>query len=39
MGKGTVKVAAEGVSHTWEPKAEYVPPCYTTRIEDVLKVR
>ncbi|WP_299761417.1 Y-family DNA polymerase [uncultured Pontibacter sp.] len=39
MGKGTVKVAAEGVSHIWEPKAEFSPPCYTTRIEDVLKVR
>lgn len=39
IGKGTVKVAAEGVSHIGEPKAEFSPPCNTTRIEDVLKVR
>lgn len=39
MGRGTVKVAAEGLRHSWEPKAEYGSPCYTTRIEDVLKVR
>ena len=39
LGRGSVKLAAEGVNHYWEPKAENVAPSYTTRIKDIMKVR
>jgi DNA polymerase V len=38
-GRGTLKLAAEGVIKPWQMKRERVSPAYTTRWEDLPRVR
>lgn len=38
-GRGTLKLAAEGISKPWQMKRERMSPAYTTRWEDLPKVR
>jgi len=37
-GQDTVRMGAAGFSKKWRLKVEHRSPCYTTRIEDILKV-
>jgi DNA polymerase V len=39
MGKETVTYAAKGRSNTWQPIPALRSPCYTTRWEDILRVK
>jgi len=39
MGTGIVKVAKEGITKSWKMRQDYGTPCYTTRMEDILKVK
>ena len=39
FGRGTVFMAAVGVTHGWKQRAEHHSPCYTTRIAEVPVVR
>ena len=38
-GRGTLKLAAEGISKPWQMKRERMSPAYTTRWDDLPKVR
>jgi DNA polymerase V len=38
MGKDKVRLAVQGHSHRWGLKQERLSPCYSTKIEDALKV-
>jgi DNA polymerase V len=37
-GRGTLRLAAEGVSQAWQMRRERVSPAYTSRWEDLPKV-
>ncbi|WP_205503188.1 Y-family DNA polymerase [Rufibacter psychrotolerans] len=37
FGHGIVKYAVQGTSHKWKIKSENLSPCYTTRLEDLIK--
>lgn len=39
MGGEVVKHAVQGNGRKWHLKAEYLSPCYTTRIDDILKIK
>ena len=39
MGKGTVISAVQGFEKKYRLKAAYLSPCYTTRLDEVLKIR
>ena len=38
-GRGTVRTATAGVQQRWAMRRERISPCYTTRLEDVPRVR
>lgn len=38
-GRDTLKVAAQGSGEKWKLRQEKLSPCYTTRWEDIIKVR
>ena len=38
MGKDTVRLAVQGFEKRYRLKAEYLSPCYTTKISQILKV-
>tara|TARA_Y100000590_G_scaffold213742_2_gene242244 strand:+ start:159 stop:1463 length:1305 start_codon:yes stop_codon:yes gene_type:complete len=38
-GISTLKIASEGINRKWEMKREKISPCYTTRFEEIVKVR
>ena len=38
LGKDTVRVAVQGFEKRYRLKTEYLSPCYTTKIEQILKV-
>jgi DNA polymerase V len=38
-GSSTLKLASEGIKKNWHMKKERVSPCYTTRFDELLKVR
>ena len=38
-GNSTVKIAAEGVTKKWIMRRQKVSPSYTTRFEDLIKVK
>ncbi|MCA1788801.1 MAG: Y-family DNA polymerase [Thioalkalivibrio sp.] len=38
-GRGTLKLAAEGVAKPWQMKREHISPAYTTRWQDLPRVR
>ena len=39
LGKDLVRFASQGYSKKWPLKQMKLSPCYTTRIEDILKVK
>jgi DNA polymerase V len=39
MGKTAVRFATQSLGRQWKMKQEKLSPCYTTRINDVLKIR
>ena len=39
MGVDTVKYAVQGDSKKWKLRSDYLSQCYTTRLEDILKVK
>lgn len=38
MGRGTIRLAAEGTAKPWGMRSEFKSPCYTTRWQDILSV-
>ena len=38
FGRGSVRIAAEGVAQDWQMKRARMSPCYTTRWADLLKL-
>lgn len=38
FGSGTIKLGAEGLSKDWQMRQDQKSPCYTSRIEDVMRV-
>lgn len=38
FGKGAIIIASAGYSHNWKPKDDLAPPCYTTRIDQLVVV-
>ncbi|ARS35779.1 Y-family DNA polymerase [Pontibacter actiniarum] len=39
FGHGAVRYGAQGTEQTWGQRQEHLSPCYTTRLEDLLRVR
>lgn len=39
QGRGTVFVAAQGLNKSWHMRRHYCSPCYTSRWEDIPKVK
>jgi DNA polymerase V len=39
FGKNTVRFARQGYGKKWKLRQAHLSPCYTTRIEDVLKIK
>ena len=39
FGKKTIVLASEGMSRSWQLRANHRSPCYTTRISDLPVVR
>ena len=39
LGKEIVRTAVQGFGRSYRLKAEYLSPCYTTRMSDILKIR
>lgn len=39
LGKEIVRFAVQGYEKKWRLKTEWLSPCYTTRIHDILKVK
>jgi DNA polymerase V len=39
LGKEVVRSAVQGFERRYKLKAEYLSPCYTTRMSDILKIR
>jgi DNA polymerase V len=39
IGKEVVRSAVQGFERSYRLKAEYLSPCYTTRMSDILKIR
>lgn len=39
FGKNLVKIGSQGYGRKWKLKQEKLSPCYTTRLEDVLKIK
>lgn len=39
FGKDIVRYATQSYSHQWHLQAKYVSPCYTTRIDQIMKVK
>jgi DNA polymerase V len=38
-GNSTIRLASEGIEKSWKMKRENVSPCYTTRFEELVKVK
>lgn len=38
-GRGTIRFAQEPLSPSWKSKANYLSPCYTTKWEDLPKIK
>ncbi len=38
-GKQKVKIAAQGFDRKWKLKNEKLSPCYTTKLDDILKIK
>jgi DNA polymerase V len=38
-GRGTVRLASEGLTEDWRMRQDLRSPCYTTRLSDILQVR
>ncbi|MCC9169170.1 Y-family DNA polymerase [Pontibacter harenae] len=39
FGHGTVKYATQGTEEKWKNKQEKLSPCYTTRLEDLIRAK
>ena len=39
LGKEIVRSAVQGFERNYRLKADYLSPCYTTRMSDILKIR
>lgn len=39
FGKDSVRLAVQGYEKKWKLRQEKLSPCYTTRIEDILKIK
>jgi DNA polymerase V len=39
FGSGTVKLGAEGLSEDWRMRQDKKSPCYTTRVDEVARVK
>ena len=38
-GNSTIKLASNGNKRTWDMKRNKISPCYTTRFDELLKVK
>ena len=38
-GSSTIRLASEGIEKSWRMRRESVSPCYTTRFDDLVKVK
>lgn len=38
-GSGTLRIASEGITHNWTMRRKFLSPSYTSKWEDILKVR
>ena len=38
-GSAAIRLASEGIEKTWSMRRENVSPSYTTRFEDLVKVK
>ena len=38
-GSSTIRLASEGITKSWRMKREKVSPCYTTRFDELVKVK
>ena len=38
-GSSTIRLASEGITKSWRMKREKVSPCYTTRFNELVKVK
>ena len=39
MGRDKLRIATQGFDRNWKMKQEQLSPCYTTRIDEILKVK
>ena len=39
MGRDKLRIATQGFDRNWKMKQEKLSPCYTTRIDEILKVK
>jgi DNA polymerase V len=39
LGKEIVRTAVQGFDRKYRLKAEFLSPCYTTRMSEILKIR
>ena len=39
IGRNTVHIGSQGISRKWQLKREKLSPCYTTKWDDLLRVR
>jgi DNA polymerase V len=39
LGRGTIRMATKGFEHSWSTRFEYRSPRYTTRWEELPRVR
>jgi len=39
MGKEIIRSAKQGFERKYRLKTEFLSPCYTTRMSDILKIR
>ena len=39
MGRDKLRIATQGFDRKWKMKQEQLSPCYTTRIDEILKVK
>ena len=39
MGRAKLRIATQGFDRKWKMQQEQLSPCYTTRIDEILKVK
>jgi DNA polymerase V len=38
-GRGTIRVATQGFQAKWSLRSEFLSPCYTTRMDEILTIQ